>query len=425
MTANAGFLLDRYPVTTSFWGAAEPDRASVLEGDERAGVAIVGGGLAGMSTAYFLKQAAPELDVVLLEQEYLGYGASSRNFGNVPQLTHQEIGYLLELLGDEGVRFVAGHQARMLDEYEALLVEQEVECGFRRLPVLYPAMDEAFLPELEAIHALHRRFGIPSRLLTPGQVHDHCAIETAGGLSVERNATVQPFKRARGFAEAVRRVGVRVHEGTPVEAWEETDRGVVLRTPRGTVTAERTVFATNAYTSLLGVGGGAVRATYSYVIGTEPLAPAQLAEVGWSDRHTMLVDAGPLAEHFYMRVVDGRFLIGGGGRPEYRLGSLPAHDDTEAYRRPHREMARRFPALRDARVEIAWGGPLGMTASRFPVMARISRRTFLDAGFNGRGALIAALSGKVMVGLLLGEEHADAGYVRFGRLLFERDAVRS
>ena len=413
-----------YPVITSHWGDARPDPATVLRGDEAADVAVVGGGLAGMSTAYFLKLARPELDVVLIENEYLGYGASGRNFGNVPQLSHQEIGYMLGLLGEDDTRFVVQHQARMLDDYEALLAEQKVECGFQRLPVLYVAMRPEHLAGLEEIHQLHRHFDIPSRLLTPGHVADVCNVVTSGGLSCERNATVQPFQRARGYGRAVASLGVRVHEGTRVDRCDEDEGEVRLHTAGGTVTAAQVVFATNAYTSLLGIGNGAIRAAYTYVIGTTPLHPEQLDEIGWKWDHTMLVDAGALNEHFYMRVTqDGRFLIGGGGRAPETVGTIAAHDDPAFYRRLHVEMVRRFACLEDAEIGVAWGGPLGMTDSRLPIMAPISPRCFLNAGFNGRGALIAALSGRIMVGHVLGAELADSDYVRFGRLLFERDAA--
>ncbi|HVC77085.1 MAG TPA: FAD-dependent oxidoreductase [Candidatus Micrarchaeaceae archaeon] len=413
-----------YRVVTSYWGEARPEPATVLGGDEAADVAVVGGGLAGMSTAYFLKRARPDLEVVLIEQEYLGYGASGRNFGNVPQLSHQEIGYLLGLLGEADTRFVVQHQSRMLDDYEALLAEQAVECGFQRLPVLYVAMKAEHLAGLEEIHQLHRRFGIPSRLLTPSHVADVCNVATSGGLSCERNATVQPFLRARGFGRAVASLGVRVHEGTRIDRCDEDDGGVRLHTLGGTVSATQVVFCTNAYTSLLGIGNGAIRAAYTYVIGTTPLHREQLDEIGWSGDHTMLVDAGPLNEHFYLRVTrDGRFLIGGGGRAPETVGAIADHDDPAFYRRLHIEMIRRFACLEDAEVDVAWGGPLGMTESRLPVMSRISPRCFLNAGFNGRGALIAALSGRIMVGHVLGAELADPDDVRFGRLLFERDAA--
>jgi gamma-glutamylputrescine oxidase len=416
-------MLERYPVTTSFWGEAEPDPATALAADESVDVAVVGGGLAGMSTAYFLKRAQPDLEVALVEQHYLGYGASSRNFGNVPQLSHQEIAYLLRLLGDADTRFVTRHQARMLDDYEALLAEQQVECGFQRLPVLYPAMRQEHVAGLEEIHALHRRFEIPSRMLSASEVRGVCDMASFGGLSCERNATVHPFQRARGFAKAVTAIGVRVHESTPVTSHTEEHASVRLTTPHGTVTAKQVVFATNAYTSLLAVGGGAIRATYSYVIATLPLSPGQLDEIGWSGSHTMLVDAGPLNEHFYLRVADGRFLIGGGARAKEVLGSIPAHDDPLFFDRLRAEMGRRFPCLEGAEVAVAWGGPLGMTDSRLPIMSRISERCFLNGGFNGRGALIAALSGRIMVGHLIGPQHADPDYMRFGSLLFERDAL--
>jgi gamma-glutamylputrescine oxidase len=417
-------MADRYPVTTSLWGEAAPDAASTLARDESVEVAVVGGGLAGMSTAYFLKQADPDLEVGLYEQRYLGYGASSRNFGNVPQLSHQEIAYLLELLGDQDTRFVTRHQARMLDDYESLLAEQDVECGFRRLPVLYPAMRAEHVAGLEEIHSLHRRFEIPSRMLSAREVREVCDMATFGGLSCERNATVQPFQRARGFAKAVEAIGVRVHESTPVTSHKEDHVSVRLETPNGTITAKQVVFATNAYTSLLGVGGGAIRATYSYVIGTSALSREELEAIAWSGTHVMLVDAGPLDEHFYLRVTaDGRFLIGGGARAKQVLGSIPAHDDPEFFDRLRLEMGRRFPCLEQAEVAVAWGGPLGMTDSRLPIMSRISERCFLNGGFNGRGALLAALSGRIMVGHLLGPQHADPDYMKFGSLLFERDAL--
>jgi gamma-glutamylputrescine oxidase len=413
-------VLDAYPLTSSFWGTAEPDLTSVLEGRETADVAVVGGGLAGMSSAYFLKRADPGLDVVLLEQEYLGFGASSRNFGNVPQLSHQEIGYLLELLGEDRLRFVLAQQARMLDDYEALLAEQSVECDFRRLPVVYPAMKREYVGELESTRALHDRFDVPSRLLSPQQVRGECALDTFGALSCERNATVQPFKRARGFRNAVLEAGVRVHEGTRVAGVEESASAVSLTTAKGAVEARHAVFATNAFTPQLTIAPGLVRPVYSYVLATTPLDPEQLAEIGWSDRCTMFVDAGPLDDHYFMRVTrDGRFLIGGGGRaPAASPEQLPPHDNLPYYQRIHREMVRRFPTLEDAEIAAAWGGALDMTANRLPVIAPISERSLLNVGFNGRGALITALSGKIVTGFVLGADAADPGYMELAELLF-------
>jgi gamma-glutamylputrescine oxidase len=413
-------VLDAYPLTASFWGTAEPDLSTVLEGEETADVAVVGGGLAGLSSAYFLKRAEPDLDVVLLEQEYVGFGASSRNFGNVPQLSHQEIGYLLELLGEDGLRSVLAQQSRMLDDYETLLAEQSVDCDFRRLPVVYPAMKREHLPELVAIRELHQRFEVPSRLLSPEEVRDECAIDTFGALSCERNATVQPFKRARGFGEAVLKVGVRVHEGTRVASVEETASSVKLKTARGGVRARHAVFATNAFTPRLAIAPGLVRPVYTYVLATTPLDPEQLAEIGWSDRCTMFVDAGPLDDHYFMRVTrDSRFLIGGGGRAAAATPEeLPPHDNLPFYQRIHREMVRRFPTLEDAEIAAAWGGALDMTANRLPVIAPISERCFMNVGFNGRGALITALSGKIITGFILGADAADPGYMELAGLLF-------
>jgi glycine/D-amino acid oxidase-like deaminating enzyme len=358
--------------------------------------------------------------VVLLEQEYLGFGASSRNFVNVPQLSHQEIGYLLELVGEEKLRFVLAQQARMLEEYEALLGEQGIDADFKRLPVVYTAMKREHFPELERIRELHERFDVPSTLLSAQELRAECDIDTFGALSCARNGTVQPFKRARGFRDAVLKAGVRVHEGTRVETFEESNSKVALRTPGAMVTAQKAVFATNAYSPRLGIATDLVHPVYSYVLATTPLDPEQLAEIGWSGRVGMVVDAGPLDDHYYMRVTrDGRFLIGGGGRPSAsRPGEIPPHDNLPWYRRIHGEMVRRFPSLEDAEIAAAWGGALDLTPTRLPAIAPISERCLVNVGFNGRGALITALSGKIVVGLVLGRERADPGYMELAELLF-------
>ncbi len=67
----------------SFWYAdiGLPSRRAALDGDTAADVCIIGAGYTGLWTAWYLKQANPGLQVVVLEKEFAGFGASGRNGG--------------------------------------------------------------------------------------------------------------------------------------------------------------------------------------------------------------------------------------------------------------------------------------------------------------------------------------------------------
>jgi glycine/D-amino acid oxidase-like deaminating enzyme len=411
-------MIDTYPVTTNFWGEVEPDRSTILTGDHSVDVAVVGGGIAGMSSAYYLKKADPSLDVAIIERACLGHGASSRNFGNVSQLVRLAIPEFADQLDTVSVRFVVEHQARMLDEYEDFISAEGIECEFARIRCLDIAYDEHAGSELTTIAELHERYGYPSRLLDADETQSEIALPALAALSSSRNGYQHPFELTRGFRQAVLRAGVRVHEATRCTAIEEVRGRVRLHANNGSMTARRAVIATNADTPALGLGTDQIWPSYTYVLATEPLTEGQLSTLGLTGRHRLLLDRAPTEKHCYMQVrPDGCLLFGGGMVMAGPGSTKPPHDNLPAYRQLHAEMVRRFPSLADVRIVAAWGGPLDFTATGMPIWAKISDAVVLNAGYNARGALLGAMSGKVMVGLVLGPDYAFDDYVRFADFL--------
>jgi glycine/D-amino acid oxidase-like deaminating enzyme len=140
-----------------------------------------------------------------------------------------------------------------------------------------------------------------------------------------------------------------------------------------------------------------------------------------------MLDAGLIGTYYYMQMRPNRqFLIGGGGRPPVPADgrTIPDHDSGKDFTRIQEEMVRRFGCLKDANIDCAWGGPVAMTPSGFPVTARVARNVYANGGYNARGVLMATLSGKAIVGEICGSDYASTDYRRYADLLLKRDAAR-
>ena len=418
-------MLDAYPVKTSFWGETTAEPASELIGHDEADVVVVGAGLAGLSTAYHAARLDPSLRIAVVEKDYAGYGASGRNFGAVPQLARADLVTLVGVLGSEGASFIVEHQSSMFEDFRRLVTDEHIECEFEASDLLHIAVRPEMMSDLQRMHGQHKQYDFPSELLDAGQTRSQVNMTAYGGLSCSRNGYVQPFMLTRGLREAALRAGVVVHEGSPMTSLRRGNGVVTVQTSRGSVTARKCVLAMNAYSPGLGVAQGIVNPAYTYVLGTVPLDDEKFALMGWGDRHRLIFDAG--TRYMYMQMRSNRqFLIGGATRAWASAdgNTLSPHNDVRSYQRVHRVMVERFPFLETVAIDCAWGGPLGMTGSRYPVTAEIAEGIFLNAGYNGRGVLMASLSGRVLAPQLTGI-NVDDDYRRYAELLLQFDARKA
>ncbi|BBA96568.1 putative oxidoreductase [Actinacidiphila reveromycinica] len=343
----------------SFWyadtGVPLPRRP--LPGSEDADVVIVGGGYTGLWTAYYLKRAAPSLRITVLEARFCGYGASGRNGG-----------WLYNgVAGRDRYAALHGHRAALalqqemndtVGEVVRVAGQEGIEADIHHGGVLEVAYSPAQSARLEAYHAAEVSFGEEDRLLLDAaRTADRVRVAGAvGGTWTPHGARVHPAKLVRGLAAVVERLGVTVHEGTPVTAI----RPGRAETAGGTVRAPYVLRCTEGFTA--GLHGQ--RRTWlpmnSSMIATEPLPEPVWAEIGWEGREVL----GDMA-HAYVyaqRTADGRIALGGRGVP-YRFGSRTDSDGSTspATVAALREvLVRMFPAAAGAGVEHAWSGVLGV-----------------------------------------------------------------
>jgi glycine/D-amino acid oxidase-like deaminating enzyme len=218
-----------------------------LQGDIRAAVCIVGGGYTGLWTAIMLKEQNPGLEVVLIEADICGAGASGRNGGCA--LSWSAKYFTLErLFGvEEAVRLVKESE-RSIHAIGAFCERYGVDADYRLDGTLYTATNRAQVGSTDAVIAALERNGINSftqRSLADVQRMAGSTRHLEGWFSPAA-ASVQPGKLVRGLRRVALQLGVRIHENTAMTGLEE-GRPAVIQTANGSVRADRVVLAMNAW----------------------------------------------------------------------------------------------------------------------------------------------------------------------------------
>jgi glycine/D-amino acid oxidase-like deaminating enzyme len=396
------------PRTLSLWhDTAGEDwaRRAPLPGDLDVDVAVVGAGLTGLWTAYYLRRADPTLRVAVLEREVAGFGASGRNGGWCSALFPAGLPWLAKRYGRSAA--VAQHRAMQatVDEVGAIAADEGIDCDWAKGGTVTAARTAVQLERARAAVAEARAHGFDEgdlALLGADEARARLgATNVLGATYTPHCAAVQPTRLVRGLARAVERHGAVVHEGTAVRLIEPH----VVTTDHGRVRADVVVRATEGYTAGLPGQRRAIAPVYSLMIATEPLPDELWSAIGLAGRETFTDHRHLIV--YGQRTADGRLAFGGRGAP-YHFGSTvrPEHDREPAtFDALRHVLVDLLPAVRDAAVTHTWGGPLGI-ARDWCASAGLDRATGLAwaGGYVGDGVSTTNLAGRTLTDLVLGRE---------------------
>jgi glycine/D-amino acid oxidase-like deaminating enzyme len=390
-------LADAEPVP--YWlsqpGAPEPTAA--LRGRESADLAVIGGGFTGLWTALIAKERDPGRDVVLLEAEAVGWAASGRNGGFCSaSLTHGRANGLARFPEEMSELDKLGRAN--LDEIEAAVHRYGIDCGFERTGELNVATQPWQLPGLAELGD-----EVLDQEAVRAQVHSPTYL--GGVWDRDGCAMVDPARLAWGLRAACLRSGVRVYEHTPVRGIVRDRDRLTLHTPLSHMDAAKVALATGAHGRLLRRLGAYIVPVYDYVLTTEPLSPAQLAEIGWANRQGI----GDTANRFhYYRLTDDHRILWGGYDAVYFAGGRirPAYEQRpETHELLAAHFARTFPQLAEVRFTHRWAGVID-TCSRFCAFfgqAYEGRLSYV-VGYTGLGVGASRFGAEVMLDRLDGQE---------------------
>jgi glycine/D-amino acid oxidase-like deaminating enzyme len=389
----------------SFWHdslpQAPPARPAVQH-DIQADVAIVGAGYTGLWTAYYLKQADPALDIVVLEAGIAGGGASGRNGG----WCSAHLAGIEHWLDDAQQRDGALRLQRLMfdtvQQVGRVAAREAIDCHFERSGSLQIAVLPVQLRRLRAELAWLRALGFGEddyRFLDAAELRELVTVDRAlGALLTPHCAAIHPARLAVGLAACVERLGVRIYQHSPVSSLQ----GGLLATPGGKVRAGTTVLATEGYTARLAEHRRRLIPIHSMMVATEPLSGQQLAATGIGRRFTFgnmdrVVTYGQLT-------ADRRIAFGCRGTYFYGSGIRTAFDANEAeFARVRATLLRFFPALQGVRFSHAWGGALGASRGMRPAVCYDpARRLAWAGGYLGSGVAATHLAGQTLADLVSG-----------------------
>jgi len=371
---------------------------------ERADVVIVGAGYTGLSAARRLAMAGAS--VVVLDRERVGWGASSRNGGQVLTGLKVDPPALVARYGERRARELFDGATASIAHVESVIAAESIDCDYERTGHLEAACKPSHFEQFKAEQALlARAFDHAVKLLSRSEQRAEIATDAYHGVLIDpRSASLNPAKYVDGLARAAARRGARIVAGTGADRVERSGSGWRVATPSGTIQARDVVLATDAYSDraakplrrrLLVVG--------SYAVATEPLAPPLAAALLPNRR--MAFDSKNFLHYF--RVTDDRRVVFG-GRAEFTQAT--AATTRRAAENLRRSMRRVFPQLESTAVEYAWGGNVAFARDQLPHAGRLDG-VYAAGGYAGHGIAMASWLGDT-VGRLAAGERVDHPFTR-------------
>ena len=391
-----------------------------LQSNEAFDVAVVGGGLAGLSAA--IELADRGYSVVVLEARQVGWGASGRNGGQVIAGLACDQSVIEQQLGAQASREVWNMTLEALRLIGERRERFDIDCDWRG-GYLSVAVGTRKARELQAWQAhMQRAYDYKTQWIAPTDLPQWIASPRFhSGVHDPLGGHLHPLKYSLGLARAAAGLGVRIHEESAVTGIEP-GRTVLLRTATGSVRASHVLLAGNVY--LQGIAPALenrIMPVGTYIVASEAIDPA-LAE-SLVPSQSAVCDTNFVLDYF-RPTADHRMLYG--GRVSYSTAT-PMNLAASMQRR----MARTFPQLQNTGVEYAWGGFVDISMNRAPDFGRLpdagAARAFSNVyylqGFSGHGLALTGLAGRLVAEAIAGDAERFDTFARIRHRNFPGGAL--
>lgn len=382
-----------------------PSDSSLHPIPQKADTAIIGGGYTGLSAAITLAKRG--VNVVLLEAETVGWGASSRNGGMTLTGLKVPMQTIIKKYGRELAKELFQASIDSVNTVEEIVKQEGINCGFARTGHLLAANKPKHYEALkDEVDFMAKEFGHKVHLVPPKDLHSEIGSAVYHGALVDEvSAGLNPAQFVAGLANAAEKAGAMLCARARVTKIQRSQNRFLIETERGSLTAESVFVATSGYTGnvtkklqkkIIPVG--------SFIIATERLSDDLAHQL--SPKNRMIFDY----KHYlnYFRLWDNRMIFGG------RAAFFPENKNTIAQSGEilRREMIQVYPQLKDVKVEFIWGGTLDFA---FDMMTHAGEMDgiYYSLGYAGHGVAMGTHLGKTVAESMLNGNIKDHPFARF------------
>ncbi len=368
-----------------------------LAGDRKASVCIIGGGFTGLSSALHL--AEQRTDVVVLEQNEPGWGASGRNGGQInPGLKHDPDVVEADFGPDLGRRMIEMSWNAPNVVFN-IIARHQITCEASQTGTMRAAFQRNNVAAIRSAYEQGSRRGMPVEFLDRDAMRSKIGNDRyICALLDPRGGHVNPLGYARGMAQAAMQAGAAVHGGTPAtKVWRDGTAWKV-ETPSGTVTADRLILGTNGYTDDIWPRlRRSIVPVYSGIVATEPV-PEDIARTIMPHRAS-LYELGKMTT--YYRLDRSNRVVMGGASRQRDIGG------TEQFTYLTNYPKRLWPQLAPLKFTHGWNGQLAITPDHYPHIHEPAPGVLVCVAYNGRGVAMSTAMGPQLAKRTLGGSTAE------------------
>ncbi len=382
--------------TESYYAASAVGMADYpqISGSENCDVCVIGGGFTGISTA--LNLAENGFDVVLLEANRIGWGASGRNGGQMGTGFNWSQAELENEFGEDSARALWNLSELAKKEVIGRIGQHQIPCDFKPGVMAAAFTMRAAKKYRENANHLREKYNHHSvRFVEREEIGELLGTDKYwAGMLDTSSGHLHPLNLAIGLANAASEAKVRIYENSSVVSYKQGTNGSTVNTANsGVVHARIVVFACNAY---IGNVSRKISRTImpfvSCIVATEPLTEDVARSI---NREDIAVHDSRFCLDYYRLSSDRRLLFGGAEK------YIPTVNGNIG-RAVRPRISHIYPNLKDVNIEFAWGGKIAATRTRLPSVGRIEGDIYYAQGFSGHGVALTNIVGKVMAEMISG-----------------------
>lgn len=395
------------PDATYYQASASADHYPQLKQNVDCEVCIIGAGFAGLATALGLAERGVR-NILILEAEEIGHGASGRNGGFVFGGYSLDNRDLLQQIGTTAARNLYQLSLDAVNLIRRRIDQYAIDCDINTQGVLLANwFDDAKILQKQRDLML-REFDVAWDAWSTEKTRDHLHSKRYFGALHEKNAFhFHPLKYAQGKARALTQLGVQIFTQTRVTAIETSAAEKIIRTTNASVRAKQVVVCCGGYIEKLYPQlARAVLPIATYAMATEPLGE-RISSVFSTGSSGPAVYDTRFAFDYYRPLADTRILWGG----RISIRERQAHEVAKLLAADMRKV---YPQLNDVKVDYAWSGLMSYAQHKMPQIGCLPNGIWYAMGFGGHGVAPTTVAGELVATAIFNQQVLPAGLERYG-----------